>query len=173
MSATSPLASDSRTDGTLSAITLTQTVGWTKRSVPTIPHSDFARWWARFALPTVRILRKRGCHRAQPIQLHLHAVAGIKPHRLHETPGEHDLPGMQPFAFLGEMVGEPGQRVVGMAKHVGAGAAAGFIAVDDGAAGDLEQVGRLVARNRLAEHAAGGEEVISDERRRAHRLPFD
>ena len=35
------------------------------------------------------------------------------------------------------MIGEPGERVVGMAEHVGAGAAARFCAVDQGAADDL------------------------------------
>src|SRR5436190_10791032 len=133
MSAISPRASDSRIDGTLSAITPTRPAGY---------------------------LRELRFHSTQPIQLHLHAVARIEPHGFHETACEHDLPGMQSLALLGEMVGEPGQRVVGMAEHVGAGAAPGFLAVDDSAALDREQVGRLDARHRLAEHAAGSEEII-------------
>jgi hypothetical protein len=52
MSAISPLASDSRTDGTLSAITQSPIVGWTKarlRAVPTIYQNHWAEWWARGA----------------------------------------------------------------------------------------------------------------------------
>src|SRR2546422_256734 len=146
MSAISPRASDSRTDGTLSAITPTRPAGY---------------------------LRELRFHRAQPVELHLHAVARIEPHGFHETAREHDLPGMQSLALFGEMIGEPGQRVVGMTEHVGPGAAPGLLAVDDGAALDREQVRRLGARHRLAEHAAGGEEIIGNKRRRAHRLPFD
>src|SRR5207244_10993559 len=126
MSAISPRASDSRIDGTLSAITPTRRAGY---------------------------LRELRFHSTQPIQLHLDAVAGIEPHGFHETACEHDLPGMQSLALLGEMVGEPGQRVVGMAEHVGAGALAGLLAVDDGAPLDRAQVRRFGARHRLASQA--------------------
>ena len=40
---------------------------------------------------------------------------------------------MQSLALVGKMIGEPGQRVVGMAEHVGAGAAANFLTIDQGA----------------------------------------
>ena len=82
-------------------------------------------------------------------------------------------PGAQAFAVGGEMVGEPGQRVVRMAEHVGAGAAPDFVAVDDGAADDVEQIGRGGSRHRFAEHAAGGKEIVRHQSRRAHGLPFD
>jgi hypothetical protein len=36
---------------------------------------------------------------------------------------QRDLAGAQAFASGGEMIGEPGQRMMGMAEHVGAGAA--------------------------------------------------
>ena len=63
-----------------------------------------------------------------------HAVAGLQPHRLDQASGQHDLAGVQAPALGGEMIGEPGQRVVRMAEHIGAAAAAGFLAVDDRAA---------------------------------------
>src|SRR6266498_1000632 len=135
MSAISPRASDSRTDGTLSAITQSPIVGCAKarlRAVPTIFQNHCAEWWARFrlrslsyggqvALPTLRNLRELRFHRAQPVELHLHAVARIEPHGFHQTACEHDLPGMQSLALFGEMIGKPGECVVGMAEHVGAG----------------------------------------------------
>ena len=80
---------------------------------------------------------------------------------------------MEALAVSGEVVGEPGERVVGMAEHVGAGAAADLTVVDDGAAGDLQEIRRLGARHGLAEHAAGGEEIIRHQCRRAHGFPFD
>ena len=45
------------------------------------------------------------------------------------------------------MVGEPGQRVVGMAEHVGAGALPDLHAVDQRAADHLEQIGRGGSRH--------------------------
>jgi len=60
---------------------------------------------------------------------------------------------------------EHSRRVVGAVQC--------HLAVDDGAAGDLEQVGHRRTRHRLAEHAAGGEEIIRHQSRRAHRLPVD
>src|SRR5258705_7896527 len=61
------------------------------RAVPTICQNHCAEWWARFrlrslsyggqvALPTLQIYEaspKLRFHRAQPIELHLHAVARI------------------------------------------------------------------------------------------------
>ncbi len=80
---------------------------------------------------------------------------------------------MQAAALSSEMIGEPGERVVGMAQHIGAGAAPLLLAVDDGASRDRAQIGCGDARHRFAEHAARREEVVGDQRRRAQRLPFD
>src|SRR3954454_8854909 len=72
----------------------------------------------------------------------------------------------------GEMVGEPGECVVGMAEHVRAAALPGFNAVDERAADDAEHVRRGGPRHRLAEHAAGGEKVVRHQRRSSQRLPM-
>ena len=71
------------------------------------------------------------------------------------------------------MIGEPGQRVVGMAEHVGAAALPDFDAVDQRAADHVKQIGRGRSRHRLAEHAAGGEEIVRHQGRRAQGLPVD
>src|SRR5437764_580182 len=55
----------------------------------------------------------------------------------------------------------------------GAGAAANSLALDDVAANHLQQIRHSGTRHRLAEHAAGGEEIIRHQRRRAHSFPFD
>ena len=114
---------------------------------------------------------ERRAHAAEAGQIHHHAVAGLEPQRLDEAPGQHDLARAQALAVGGEMIGEPGQRVVRMAEHVGAGAAADFSAVDDGAADHVEQIGCGGSRHRLAEHAAGGKEIVRHQSRRADGLP--
>ena len=91
---------------------------------------------------------------------------------MHKASGQHALPGVQSLALLGQMIGEPGQRIVRMPEHVGAGATTGFGAVDEGAAGHLQQVGCLV-RGRPGRARAGGEEIVGDQSRRAQRLPFE
>ena len=83
------------------------------------PHTDPG---CRFAHPGYKTSREFRFHRPQPSSS-IRAVAGLEPHRLDEAARQHDLPGLQSLASVGEMVGEPGQRVVGMAEHVGAGAA--------------------------------------------------
>ena len=82
-------------------------------------------------------------------------------------------PARRPLPSARKMIGEPGQRVVRMAEHVGAGAAAGFDAVDEGAADHFQQVRRGRSRHRLSEHAAGGKEIVGHQSRRAEGLPID
>src|SRR6266478_5750778 len=94
------------------ASTVASTVGWAKRSVPTIQDEAIDFWWARrkraFAHPTnlrptyeTRSPELRP-HLPQTVQLHRHMIAGVEPDRLDEAPGEHDLPGVQAFAFSGK-----------------------------------------------------------------------
>ena len=75
------------------------------------------------------------------------------------------------LAAPGEMGGEPGQGVVRMAKHVGAGALPGLDAIDERAADYFVQVGRGGARDRLAEHATGGKEIVRYQSWRTQALP--
>ena len=53
-------------------------------------------------------------HPPQPLQLHHHFISCIKPHRLDQASGQHDLPCAQVLAIGGKMIGEPCQRVVRM-----------------------------------------------------------
>ena len=62
-----------------------EAVGWTRRE---------------HASPTLKS-SERHVHIAEPEQFHHHAVAGLQPHRLHQTPGQNDLPRMQTFSFGG------------------------------------------------------------------------
>src|SRR5450432_3260659 len=79
-------------------------VGWAKRSVPTTLAKE--KWWARrkraFAHPTIQRhplvpSPERHMHLTQPRQIHGHAVPGVEPYCLDETPGQHDLAGAQGF----------------------------------------------------------------------------
>src|SRR6185295_13672036 len=115
MSATSPLASDSRTDGTLSAITQSPIVGGkgaaSRRAhhlshalcgmVGTLrfAHPTKSEWCARGARHRAPIratrwlcpphdLFERRFHRPQAIQLHLHAVACVEPDGFYQTARE-------------------------------------------------------------------------------------
>src|SRR5579864_7042598 len=81
--------------------------------------------------------RKLRLHGPQPGQLHDHLVARLEPHRLHQASRQHQLALVQALAFGGQMIGEPGECVVGVAEHVGAGAGADLGSVDQGTAGDL------------------------------------
>src|SRR5689334_18244837 len=72
----------------------------------------------------------------------------------------------------GKTIGEPGERIEGMAQHVGAGAPPGPDAADDRAANYREQVGRGRSRHRLAKHATGGKEIIRYQGRQAQALPL-
>src|SRR6266487_1312494 len=118
MSAISPRASDSRTDGTLSSPCMYssrhQNGAVARMSEAISGDKRHTAPGCRFAHPGYEASPELRFHRAQPIELHLHAVARIEPHGFHETAREHDLPGMQSLALFGEMIGEPGQRVVGM-----------------------------------------------------------
>src|SRR3954468_10595827 len=116
--------------------------------------------------------RERGFDVAQPAQLHPDLVAGGEPHGLDQAAGQHDLAGAEVLAAGGEMVGEPGECVVGMAEHVRAAALPGFNAVDERAADDAEHVWRGGPRHRLAERAARGEKVVRYQRRSSQRLPI-
>ena len=73
------------------------------------------------------------------------------------------------------MVGEPGQRMMGVAEHVGAAALPDLDAVDDGhGRPQSSRSGAFASRgNGAAEHAAGGEEIVCHQRRRAQGLPFE
>jgi hypothetical protein len=53
-------------------------------------------------------------HPPQPRQVHRHPVAGFQPQRLHQTPGQHNLPRAQAMAAGGEVICEPCQGVVRM-----------------------------------------------------------
>src|SRR6266436_2314718 len=53
-------------------------------------------------------------HPPQPLQLHHHFISRIKPHRLDQAPGQHELSRAQALAIGGKMIGEPCQRVVRM-----------------------------------------------------------
>src|SRR6185312_881603 len=55
-------------------------------------------------------------HRAEPRQIHCHAVARLEPHGLDQASGQHDLAGAQGLAAGGEMVGQPRQRVMRMTE---------------------------------------------------------
>ena len=76
------------------------------------------------------------------------------------------------LAARGKMVGKPGECVVGVAEHVGAGALPGRGAADERAADYREQVGRGRSRHRLAKHATGGKEIIRYQGRQAEALPL-
>jgi hypothetical protein len=116
-------------------------------------------------------------HCSEPGQIHYDFVAGIEPHRLYKTSRQDDLASAQALASGealargGEMVGEPRQRMMGMAEHIGAGALRDVNAVDDGAADDLQQIRCDRSRHRLSKHATGREEIVSHQCRRAQRLP--
>jgi hypothetical protein len=69
------------------------------------------------------------------------------------------------------MVGEPCQRVVRMAEHIGAGASSILNPVDHGATDDIKQIGSCGSRHRGSEHAAGGEEIVRHQSRRTDGLP--
>ena len=59
------------------------------------------------------------------------------------------------------MIGEPRQRIVGVAEHVARRCRpAGTFAVDDGSAGHVQQIRRRGPRAALAEHAAGSRKRI-------------
>src|SRR5579871_2887670 len=115
---------------------------------------------------------ERRLHPSQSLEFHDHAIACLEPDRLHQAPRQHDLSGMQPLALFGQMIGEPGKRVMRMTEHVSASAAASLRAVDQSATGDLKEIGRGVACDRLTQNAAGGKEIVGDQGRRADRLPY-
>src|SRR5450631_1872423 len=99
--------------------------GVTLDAAPSTRHDDEAS-----APHTWRRSGKRRGHASQSRQFHHHAVADGEPDGLDETAGQHDLAGGEAVAVGGEMIGEPGQRVTGLAEHVGAAALPDFLAVD-------------------------------------------
>src|SRR5438477_4882510 len=87
------------------------------------------------AVASLQSSLKHRLHVPQSLQFHPHVITRIEPQRLDQAAGEHDLAGVQAFAFGRKVVGEPGERVVGMTAHVGAAAAPCFAAVDEAAVG--------------------------------------
>src|SRR5580698_5198777 len=83
-----------------------------QRSAPT-------RWLATTAAARLRRSGNRRADAAEARQIHRHVVAGVEPQGLDEATGQHDLTRAQGLAVGGKMVGEPRQRMVRMAEHVG------------------------------------------------------
>ena len=114
--------------------------------------------WDGSCAPLRKLAAKIHRDRPEPGQIHHDFVACAKPQRLYEASGQNGLARAQAFAASGEMIGEPRQRMVGMAEHIGAGAPPCLIAIDERTAGHVEEIGRGPSRDGFAEHATGGED---------------
>src|SRR6516165_5682557 len=96
-------------------------------------------------LPDSTRSAKPRLHPPQPRKLDDHMITRLQPRWFDQASREHELASMQAPVFAGEMIGKPGQRVMGMAEHVGAATTTSLDAVDQRAALHEKQIGRIGA----------------------------